>query len=114
MRAENVSPLLRYIARIPLDSRRPHNAAPSGSFDAVATCTRSSTAALVVGLAVRLELLAQVAQEAARERAVDEAMVVRQCQVHDRPDRDHVLAPLVLHDPRALDDGVCAEDPGLR
>ena len=41
-------------------------------------------------------------------------MVVRQGQVHDRPDRDDVLAQLVLHDPRALHDCVGAEDRGLR
>src|SRR5437763_12512755 len=43
-----------------------------------------------------LELFAQVAQEAARQRTVDEPVFVRQRQVHDRPYRDHVLAPDVL------------------
>src|SRR3990170_6781719 len=71
-------------------------------------------AALVLRLSPALELSAQVAQEAAREGAVDEAVVVGEGQVHDRADRDHVLAELVLHDPRPLDDGVRAEDPGLR
>ena len=41
-------------------------------------------------------------------------MVVREREVHDRPDRDHVLAELVLDDPRPLHDGVGAEDRGLR
>ena len=39
-----------------------------------------------------LEALAQVAEEAARVRAVDEAVVVGQRDVHHRADRDHVLA----------------------
>ena len=65
---------------------------------------------LVVRLVPGLELLAQVAEEAAGEGAVDEPVVVRQREVHDRPDRDHVLAQLVLDDPRPLDDRVGAED----
>ena len=55
---------------------------------------------LVVALAPALELLAQVAQEPAGVGAVDQAVVVREREVHDRPDRDHVLAELVLDDPR--------------
>src|SRR6478672_8254933 len=72
------------------------------------------TVRLVAVFAPGLELLAEVAQEAARERAVDETVVVREGQVHDRADRDHVLAELVLNDPRPLDDRVGAEDPRLR
>src|SRR5690349_12989540 len=48
------------------------------------------------------EALAQVAEEASRVRAVDEAVVVRQRDVHQRPDRDDVLAQLVRDHPRAL------------
>src|SRR6478609_4842810 len=72
------------------------------------------TERLVLVLAPGLQLLAEVAQEATRECAVDEAVVVREGQIHDRPDRDHVLAELVLDDPRPLDDRVGAEDPRLR
>src|SRR5438093_1185968 len=61
-----------------------------------------------------LKLLAEVVEEAAREGAVDETMVVREGQVHDRADRDHVLAAIVLDHPRPLDDGVSAEDRRLR
>src|SRR5207248_4657358 len=61
-----------------------------------------------------LEILAEVVEEAARERPVDEAVVVREGQVHDRADRDHVLAAIVLDHPRPLDDGVSAEDRRLR
>src|SRR5689334_23276544 len=70
--------------------------------------------ALVRRLVPVLELVAQVAKEASGECAVDKPMVVRERQVHDRTDRDHVLAQVVLHDPRALDDRVRPEDPGLR
>src|SRR5882724_12536354 len=62
----------------------------------------------------RLEPRAQVAEEASRVRAVDEAMVVRQRDVHQRADRDHVLAELVLDHPRALHERIRAEDAGLR
>src|SRR5512141_2925814 len=61
-----------------------------------------------------LELVAEIPEEAARQRPVDEAVVVRQRQVHDRPDRDHVLAELVLDDPGTLHDGVGPEDRRLR
>src|SRR3954447_4809846 len=61
-----------------------------------------------------LEPLAQVAQEAARVRAVDETVVVRERDVHERTDRDDVLAERVLHNPRALHERVRAEDAGLR
>ena len=61
-----------------------------------------------------LEPLAQVAEEAAGVGAVDEPVVVRQRDVHHRPDRDHVLAELVLDDPRPLDERVGAEDRRLR
>ena len=37
-------------------------------------------------------------------------MVVCEREVHDRPDRDHVLAEGVLDDPGALDERVGAED----
>src|SRR5439155_27270788 len=73
-----------------------------------------SAAGSVSRLVPALELVPQVVQEAARERAVDEAMVVREGQVHDRADRDYVLAHVVLDDPRALDDGVGAEHRRLR
>src|SRR5215211_8705001 len=49
----------------------------------------------VVLLAPALEALAEIAQEAPGERAVDQAVVVRERQVHDRPDRDRVHAVLV-------------------
>src|SRR5690242_12199047 len=75
---------------------------------------RWPTVRLVAVFAPGLQLLAQVAQEATRERAVDEPVVVREGQVHDRANRDHVLAELVLDDPRSLDDRVGAEDPRLR
>src|SRR5438477_5309856 len=70
-------------------------------------------ATLVGGLVPGLQLLAQVAQEAAGQGAVHETVVVRERQVHDRPDRDHVLAAVVLDHPGALDDRVGAEDRGL-
>ena len=69
---------------------------------------------LVSRLVPGLELVAQVAEEASGKRAVDEAMVVRERQVHDRPDGDHVLAELVLHDPGAFHHGVRAENRCLR
>src|SRR5206468_12543574 len=56
-----------------------------------------------------LEPLAQLLQEPARVGAVDEAVVVRERDVHQRPDRDHVLAERVLHDPRPLHERVGAE-----
>ena len=65
---------------------------------------------LRVAVVPRLESRAQVAEEPARVRAVDEAVVVREGHVHHRPDRDHVLPELVLDDPRALHDRVGAED----
>src|SRR3954451_24136199 len=70
--------------------------------------------ASVGGLVPALEALTQVAQETSGERTVDEPVVVREREVHDRPDRDHVLAELVLHDPRAFHDRVGAENPRLR
>src|SRR2546423_5016413 len=83
-----------------------------GTSPRLRTCARTSD--LVRGFVPRLQLLAQVAQEAAGEGAVHEAVVVRERQVHDRADRDHVLAAVVLDHPWPLDDGVGAEDRGLR
>src|SRR5437016_14580673 len=60
------------------------------------------------------EPLAQLLEEAAGIRAVDEPVVVGQRDVHQRPDCDHVLAERVLHDPRALDERIGAEDARLR
>ena len=68
----------------------------------------------LVRLLPALEPLAQVAEEAAAVGAVDEPVVVGEREVHQRPDRDHVLAELVLDDPGALDERVGAEDPDLR
>src|SRR6266496_1379990 len=62
----------------------------------------------------RLEPLAQLLEETAGVRAVDEAMVVCERDVHQRPDRDHVVAELVLDHPWPLDERVGAEDAGLR
>src|SRR5581483_6599431 len=76
--------------------------------------TEWSTSALERRLVPRLELPAQVAQEATRVRAVDEAVVVRQRDVHDRADRDHVPAELVLYHPWPLHERVGAEDRRLR
>src|SRR5215211_6355280 len=70
--------------------------------------------ALVGRLVPALELFAQVAQESSGERTVDEPVVVREREVHDRPDRDHVLALLVLDDPRPLYDRVRPENRRLR
>src|SRR5690242_15294456 len=64
---------------------------------------------LVAVFAPALQLLAQVAQEATSEGAVDQAVVVRERDVHDRADRDHVLPELVLDDPRPLHERVGAE-----
>src|SRR5207248_6863515 len=61
-----------------------------------------------------LEALAKLLEEAAGVRAVDEAVVVRKRDVHQRPDRDDVLAHRVLHDPRPLHERIRAEDGGLR
>src|ERR671922_627313 len=69
---------------------------------------------LVVRLAPALQLLPEGLEEATGQRAVHEPMVVREGEVHDRADRDHVLPELVGHDPRALDKGVGAEDRRLR
>src|SRR5512132_2807103 len=74
----------------------------------------STCARLILRLAPALELLAQVAEEASGERPVDQAVVVRQGEVHHRSDRNHVLAELVLDDPRALDDRVRTQDRRLR
>src|SRR5574337_154218 len=74
----------------------------------------SGSIALVRGFVPALEPGAEVVQEEARVRAVDEAVVVRERQVHDRADRDHVVPELVLNDPRALDERVRAEDRRLR
>src|SRR5687768_5956211 len=79
-------------------SRRIVSGAPSATAAATERCSSHASlygtrprfmtyAALVVRLSPALELGAQVAQEAARERAVDEAVVVREGQVHDRADR---------------------------
>src|SRR3954454_21748721 len=59
------------------------------------------------------EALAQLLEEAARVGAVDQPVVVRQRDVHDRLDRDSVVAALVLDHPRALDEGIGAEDRRL-
>ena len=103
--------------------RRQCSAAPRRTRRAAGSCspptpsTQARAAASVVGaqyvgLVPGLEPLAQVAEEAAGERAVDQPVVVRQRQVHDRPDRDHVLAELVLDDPRPLDDArTCRGSP---
>src|SRR5438045_1355037 len=64
--------------------------------------------ASVVVLAPGLEALAEIAQEAPGQRAVDQTVVVRERQVHDRPDRDRVVAELVLDDPRPLHECVRA------
>src|SRR5215213_5735324 len=79
----------------------------SGSF-------RTTVRTLVVTFAPVLELLAERGEEAAGEGTVDETVVVRERDVHDRPNPDHVLAELVRHDPRPLDERIGAEDPGLR
>src|SRR3954466_11013638 len=60
------------------------------------------------------EPLAQLLEEPARVGAVDQPVVVRQRDVHDRLDRDRVVAALVLDHPRPLDERVRAEDRGLR
>src|SRR5690242_132298 len=85
-------------------SRKPnacvnHSIAAAASSYAMNGTIVCGTCALVRRLVPALELLAQVAQEAARERTVHEPVVVRERQVHDRPDRDHVFAEVVLHDP---------------
>src|SRR5579864_3078925 len=76
------------------------------------TCPSSSRYAPLLTFPV-LEAFAEVAQEAARVGAVDEAMVVGERDVHDRLDRDRVVAVLVGHDPRALDERVRPEDRRL-
>src|SRR3954452_21592703 len=60
-----------------------------------------------------LEALAQLLEEAPGVGAVDQPVVVRQRDVHDRLDRDRVVAALVLDHPRALDEGIGAEDRRL-
>src|SRR4051812_1257115 len=105
------SPPLSYVLRMPFASSIPQTIDASGSEATIVSCTRSSS--LIVRLAPLFEPLAQVAQEAARERAVDQPVVVRERQVHDRPDRDRVGAVVVADHPRPLDDGVGAEDRGL-
>src|SRR5437763_176188 len=71
------------------------------------------TAFSVRRLVPGLELLAEVAEEPPGKRSVDESVVVRERQVHDRADTDYVLAELVLDHPRALHNGVRAEDRRL-
>src|SRR5690606_21832085 len=60
-----------------------------------------------------LEARLDRAQEARRVGSVDHTVVVRQCEVDVRADRDRVLA-VDRHDARALDDDARAEDRGLR
>src|SRR5579884_542641 len=60
------------------------------------------------------EPLAQLLEEAPGIGAVDQPVVVGQRDVHDRLDRDRVVAVLVLDDPWAFHERVRAEDRGLR
>src|SRR5438876_9888565 len=73
--------------------------------------TYSPLAAVVLP---RFEPLAELFQEATGVGAVDEPVVVRERDVHQRPDRDHILAERVLHDPGPLDERIRAENAGLR
>jgi len=69
--------------------------------------------ALVLFLAPGLQALAQVAQEASGQRAVDSRWSSSASGSLYRPDRDRVVPELVLDDPRPLT-SVRAEDSGLR
>src|SRR5262245_61238408 len=68
---------------------------------------------LVSRLVPAFEAGSEIAQIHARVRAVDEAVVVRQRQVHQRPDRDDVVPELVLYDPWPLHERIRAEDRRL-
>src|SRR5258705_501354 len=61
-----------------------------------------------------LESLLQRLEEPSRVRAVDQAMVVREREVHDRPDPDRLGPVRVLHDPRPPNECIRAEDRALR
>src|SRR4051794_37688882 len=61
-----------------------------------------------------LEPLTEVLEEPACVSPVDQAVVVRERDVHQRPDRDHVVAEVVLDHPRPLHERVRPEDRGLR
>src|SRR3954467_4673546 len=61
-----------------------------------------------------LEALAQLLEEAPGVGAVDQPVVVRERDVHDRLDRDRVVAALVLDHPWTLDERVRPEDRRLR
>src|SRR5881227_3963093 len=80
-------------------SRKPYARVSQSIAAAASSYARNGTMVCAIADLVRrffpaLELLAQVAQEASGERAVDEPVVVRERQVHHRPDRDHVLTEL--------------------
>ena len=66
-----------------------------------AVAGRAIASASVVGLAPALKACGEVAQELGAVGAVDEAVVVGQGQVHDRADRDRVLARRRRRSPRA-------------
>src|SRR3954452_5972260 len=74
----------------------------------------SIQAALAAVALPGFEPLAQLLQEPAGVRAVDETVVVRKRDVHQRTDRDDVLAERILDDPWSLDECVRPEDRRLR
>src|SRR2546423_15674297 len=69
---------------------------------------------LVSALVEGFEVLTQLFHELRRVRAVDQPVVVREAEVHHRPDRDHVLAALVLNPDRSLAERLAVEDRDLR
>src|SRR5882672_8009823 len=73
------------------------------------TTWRRTTSKLEAGGAPFLDPLRHVAHESRSRQAVDDAVVERHGQVHDRPDDD-----LVIDNHRALADRLRAEDRGLR
>src|ERR1041385_7204769 len=72
--------------------------------------TRPRMSPLVSALVEGLEVLAQLLHELRGVGAVDQPVVVREAEIHHRPDRDHVLAALVLDDDGSLHQGLHVEN----
>src|SRR5438105_13203759 len=74
----------------------------------------SAQGSLVGAVVEGLEVLAQLLHELRGVGSVHEPVIVGEAEVHHRPDRDHVLAALVLDDDRPLDERLDVEDRHLR
>src|SRR3954452_11032714 len=79
------------------------------------TCPSWSRYAPLAAVALPpFEPLAEILEEPSGVGTVDQAVVVRQRDVHDRLDRNRVVAAVVLDPPRPLDERVRPEDRRLR